>query len=180
MTTRRRRALGAGVLVVAVVVALSGCDLDAEGAPTATTPPETATVAPATTPTETTPTPSAPVPSASPTTAVDVPGPSPAPPGLTPTAVTLTLWGYDPATQAAFVGGYAAVVEEGGTCTLVLRNGSTEVAVSAPAAADATTTSCGTLSVPHTQLSSGTWSAELRYASPVSAGSASPVKIEVP
>ena len=96
-----------------------------------------------------------------------------------PTTVTVTFWGYDPAAAAVVVGGYADVVETGGTCTLTLTRGTSTATATASAVPDAATTSCGTVTVPRDQLSPGTWTAELRYASPTAAGSAAPVTIEV-
>lgn len=183
MTTTRRLVFGLGalVLVAGAIVLLVVLNRDADDAAAApTTPPavEATTAAPMPSdtsvptsepvePTPTTPAPSEPEPSA-PTT----------PQGAT--TVTVTTWGYDAASRQVMVAGYADVVESDGTCTLVVRNGGAEASVSVAALPDATTTSCGTLAIPRSQLSTGTWSAELRYASPTSTGAAAPITIEVP
>ena len=94
--------------------------------------------------------------------------------------VAVTYSGFNPTAGAVQVGGYVSgVVEDGGTCTLTLTQGGATVAVTARASADATTTTCGALSVPRAKLAPGTWQALLSYASATHTGRAAPVPVEV-
>ncbi|MBU5424017.1 hypothetical protein KQI48_15215 [Cellulomonas hominis] len=69
------------------------------------------------------------------------------------------------------VGSYVeGTIEDGGTCALSARSGSTTRDDDHEGVADATTTSCGTLSVP---ASSGTWKVTVSYDSPSGRGQAS-------
>ena len=97
-----------------------------------------------------------------------------------PVVVTTTYAGVVRGSSAVEAGGFVDVIETDGTCTLVLRRGSTTREVSAPATPDPAGTSCGGLAVELSQLASGTWSGVLSYASPRSAGSADAVEVEVP
>ena len=94
--------------------------------------------------------------------------------------VTITWFGYDPASKqvqlAGFVGG---VVEDGGVCTLILTKGGTTVRGDKDAVADASTTSCGELDVAGSKLSPGTWQAVLTYASAGHTGTSETVDVEV-
>lgn len=103
------------------------------------------------------------------------------PPRSTPAQVVLTFADWDPGAGAVVAGGYASpVVEDDGTCTLELTKGGESVTATAGAEADATTTSCDTLSVPGDQLSPGTWRAVLRYESSAMSGTSDARKVEVP
>jgi hypothetical protein len=137
------------------------------------TPSPTASSEPAPSPSE-----SAPQPSVGPDEPPVTAEPAPTTPGRA--VLTITFSGYDAAAGAVSVGGFADVIETGGTCTLTLTSGSRTASVSRPATADATTTTCGTLSVPRTQLAAGSWSAVLGYVSPTSSGLSDAVTIEVP
>ena len=136
--------------------------------PTRSTPPEPADRPPAT-------------PTPTPTAEPESPAfEGPAPVVRTPTTVEVTFGGWRPATASVEVGGYAAVVEEDGTCTLHLAQGGTSVTATSVGLADATTTSCGTLTIAGTELRPGTWTGVLRYESPRTAGESKPISIEVP
>lgn len=88
---------------------------------------------------------------------------------------------YDEAAAEVQVAGYAAVVEDAGTCTLLLTSGSHRATVSGPAAPDASTMTCGTLAIPRAELpTGGTWTAELSYRSASSSGTAPTVTIGLP
>jgi hypothetical protein len=97
-------------------------------------------------------------------------------------AVVVTYAGWEPSEDAAEVSGFVAgVVEAGGTCRLELRSrGGRTAGVESEAQPDASTTVCGTLSVPRRELSEGTWTAVLSYESGTSSASSDPVDIEVP
>lgn len=99
---------------------------------------------------------------------------------LATVAVTYSLW--DPATASVEVAGYVTdIVEAGGTCTLTLKSAGRTVSVTQKATPDATTTSCGMLSIPRAKLpGSGALSAVLSYTSSEHAGSAPAVTVEVP
>lgn len=94
--------------------------------------------------------------------------------------VVTTFAGWNATSDAVEVGGYAAVVEPVGTCTLRLTRGDQVVTVKHTASADATTVACGGFSVPRTELTAGQWQAVLAYASPRSAGAAATVTVKVP
>jgi hypothetical protein len=93
--------------------------------------------------------------------------------------VVVTYSGFNPTAGAVQLGGYAGVVEDGGTCTLTLTQGGAKVAATSRASADASTTTCGELSVPRAKLAPGTWQAVLSYASATHTGTAAPVPVEV-
>lgn len=112
--------------------------------------------------------------------ATDEPVAPPSTDGATVVAVTMSYWGFDPDSGSAFANGYADVVDEGGRCTLSLTNGSLTATAHSDATADATTTSCGEITVPGSQLSSGTWQAVISYASSSRSGQSAPVEIVVP
>jgi hypothetical protein len=94
--------------------------------------------------------------------------------------VTVTYFGWDAAARevqlAGFVGG---VVEDGGVCTLTLTKGDATATGRKQALADASTTACGEVTVPGDQLSAGTWTAVLTYASPGHTGTSEAVDVEV-
>jgi len=94
--------------------------------------------------------------------------------------VVTTFAGWNATSDAVEVGGYAAVVEPVGTCTLRLTRGDQVVTVKHAASADATTVACGGFSVPHKDLTTGQWQAVLAYASPRSAGAAATVTVTIP
>ena len=137
-------------------------------------------------------------PSASATQQTDTPAPSPstsasaepttpAPgvtavpgPGSTTATVVLTYASWAEETQSIEAGGYAAVVEETGTCTLTLTQGAAVRSQTIDALTDVSTMSCGGFLIPRTDLSTGTWSAVVSYASEQSSGQSDPVEVTVP
>lgn len=110
----------------------------------------------------------------SPSAAADVESPTAA------TDVELSYLAWNPESRAVEASGYAAVYEDGGTCRLVLTKAGTSVSAESAALPDVQTTSCGGLSVPGNDVSSGTWLAVLEYTSPTSAGSSAPREVIVP
>ena len=122
-----------------------------------------------------TPTPSVQQPAASAPAGTPKPSPSRA-----VTAVTVTFSGWQPSTASVLVGGYAAVVESGGSCTLVLTRNNVVVTAKSDASPDASTTSCGALEVAGTALTAGQWIGTLRYESAITTGESTPITIEVP
>jgi hypothetical protein len=119
--------------------------------------------------------PSAPNPTA---VATDVPATVSARPNA---SIFITYSGWDASNRVVEVDGYVQqVVEDGGTCTLTLTKGGASATASRPATPDVSSTSCGALTVPAGQLSSGTWSAVVSYASSKSQGSSAPVDVPVP
>ncbi|WP_448615672.1 hypothetical protein [Modestobacter sp. URMC 112] len=95
-------------------------------------------------------------------------------------AVTTTYAGVLAGGSSVEAGGYVGVVEQGGTCTLTLTRDDTVRTASAEGTPDATTTACGGLAVPLSDLASGTWEAVLGYESDRSSGEAPAVEVEVP
>ncbi|RBY77803.1 hypothetical protein DQ238_14160 [Geodermatophilus sp. TF02-6] len=103
------------------------------------------------------------------------------PPRPAATDVVLTLAGWDPASGAVLASGYVSpVVEDGGTCTLELRRDDEAVTATGEGLADATTTVCGDLRVPGSDLAAGEWSAVLRYESDTGVGESAALTVEVP
>jgi len=95
--------------------------------------------------------------------------------------VALTFAGWEKSTAAVEASGFVGgVVEAGGTCRLSLTRGARSAVAEIPGEPDATTTVCGTVSVPREQLSEGAWQAVLSYESASSSGVSAPVEVEVP
>jgi hypothetical protein len=102
-------------------------------------------------------------------------------PRPTATDVVLTFAGWVDADSAIEAAGYVTpVVEDGGTCTLLLTSGDRQASATSTGVADATTTACGDLAVDGGELASGTWTAVLQYSSATSEGVSAPTEIEVP
>lgn len=184
MNTRSRRTMivSPSLLVagVAVVVLASCSSPDAKTAAVAGntagstfSPSETTTSTPSVSPPPTTVAASSQVPTSK--------GPSQVPASKTKRVdVVTTFAGWNATSNAVEVGGYAAVVEPVGTCTLRLTRGDQVVTVKHAASADATTVACGGFSVPYKELTAGQWQAVLAYASPRSAGAAATVTVTIP
>ena len=94
--------------------------------------------------------------------------------------VLITYADWNSSASVVEAAGYAGVVESGGTCTLTLSGSGGTATTTVPAEADASTTVCGGLQVPRSQLAAGTWQAVLSYASATSTGSSDPVEVTVP
>lgn len=87
-------------------------------------------------------------------------------PGAPKSSVTpiMTTWSATPNVE---VRGYVpGINEDGGTCTLTLTKGGQTVTASGAATPDATTVSCGLITINWGKLSPGAWSATLSYSSP--------------
>jgi hypothetical protein len=85
----------------------------------------------------------------------------------TAAAVQITYAGPDEAAGGIAVGAYVAgLIEEGGHCELILSKDGESAAAESEALPDASTTSCGQLVVPFSELEPGTWTAEVTYTSP--------------
>jgi hypothetical protein len=94
--------------------------------------------------------------------------------------VVLTYSAWSPADREVLAGGYVTgVIEDGGTCTLTLTQGSSTVSVEGPAMPDATTTVCAGLAVSGDRLSAGTWQATLTYTSSAHRGTSAAAPVEV-
>ncbi|MGY1706295.1 hypothetical protein ACI79C_17155 [Geodermatophilus sp. SYSU D00697] len=105
---------------------------------------------------------------------------SPAPAGPAAVGVVLTYSGWDPSAGAVVVGGYADVLEDGGTCTLTLTRGDVVLTGESTATADVTTTSCGELRVSDGALTSGPWQAVVSYRSAGYEGQSDAGEVVVP
>jgi hypothetical protein len=93
--------------------------------------------------------------------------------------ITYAQWSND--TSAIEVGGYVAgVIEDDGTCTLTLTRGEVVVTGTVAGTPNASSTSCGGLSIPGNQLGTGHWNAVVTYDSSTSHGSSETVDVEVP
>lgn len=95
--------------------------------------------------------------------------------------VQITYYGWNPGSSVVEVGGFVPfLVEEGGTCTLTLTQGSASATVTREATPNVSNTACGELVVPGDQLAPGTWSAVLAYESDSSTGATEAVEVQVP
>ncbi|GAA4322469.1 hypothetical protein [Klenkia terrae] len=120
----------------------------------------------------------APAPGVDPSPTATDPATDPAPTAGLDVVLTYAQYQSDTGTVQAngFVSG---VIEDGGTCTLTLRRDGAEVDVRTLGSADATTTSCGLLET-GTDLTPGTWDAQLTYSSATGDGSSATGEVVVP
>lgn len=169
--SRLTRALGAGLLATATVAVSactsSGTDSDAARISAAATAPPGEYGSPVD--------PSLPMPS---DVATDAPvSVGPAEDGR----LFVTYSGWNSQAGAVEIGSYLpTAVEDDGTCTLTLTQGATSVTASVPGTPNVTSTSCGGLSIPGSEVSSGTWVAVVTYESPTSSGSSDAIEVQVP
>lgn len=185
------RRIAAALVAAALVCTLPACT----AGPAVTAPPASPTpaatpvdtTAPTATATATPPAPSTPATPTTPTVAPAQPTATATPSAtatatarpLRPVQVVVTYSGTDAHTGDVGVAGYVGGVEDGGTCTLTLSSGGTSVTATQAALADVSTTTCGTMTVARAKLHPGTWTAVLRYRSPLSEGSSAPVSVVV-
>ncbi len=101
-------------------------------------------------------------------------------PGGAPVQVVLGYAGWEPNGTVEVGGFVSSAVEAGGTCTVTLTQGGRQVEVAGPAKPDATTTNCGSLTVPGERLTPGDWEATLSYRSSASHGASEPATVTVP
>jgi hypothetical protein len=94
--------------------------------------------------------------------------------------VFVTHSGWNATTEAIEIAGSVDLLEDGGTCTLTVTQGDKEVTASRPATEDASTTSCGWLTVAGPDVDRGVWTAVLDYRSATSRATSEPVTVEVP
>lgn len=82
-------------------------------------------------------------------------------------ALQISYTGVDEAAGGVVVGAYVAgLIEDGGRCVLTLTLDGDTASAESTGIADASTTSCGQMLVPVAEVSAGTWSVEVTYASP--------------
>jgi cytoskeletal protein RodZ len=112
-------------------------------------------------------TPETPTPSAAPTS------------GKKSVTPVMTSWGPNGDQDAQARGFVPGITEEGGTCTLTLTKGGVTVTESKEATPDASTVSCGLITIDRSRLTTGSWTATLSYSSTKSEGKSSPNTIEV-
>ncbi|MBD8533859.1 hypothetical protein [Plantibacter sp. CFBP 13570] len=87
-------------------------------------------------------------------------------PTAVPPEVVLVFASMDEDGASASASAYVAgVLENGGVCTFSFTLGDTVVTREAEGLADKSTTTCGTVQVPVTELSTGTWTVAVQYAS---------------
>ena len=113
-------------------------------------------------------------------TASTSPTPSPAPTStLFPVDVTLVTYDVvDGRLEATAI--ITDVVEDGGLCTLEARRGGLSRTAEIEAVSSATSTFCGVMSIPVSELAAGDWSIVVGYVSPTSSGSSAAEQLEVP
>lgn len=111
--------------------------------------------------------------------ATDEPVSAPSPADDNDIFITYARWSN--AIGAVEVGGYlAGIIEDDGTCTLTLTRGEVMVTGTVAGTPDASSTSCGGLTIPGDQLGTGHWDAVVTYDSSTSHGSSETVDVEVP
>lgn len=99
--------------------------------------------------------------------------------GAVDVVVTHAAWHVDP--DGVDIEGFVSgVVEDGGTCRVVLTRDGVTLSAEAPAVADARTTVCPTMGLAGESIAPGLWQVELTYESTTSAGSAPVTDILVP
>lgn len=94
-------------------------------------------------------------------------------------AVTLTIATLVPDGSAVEVSGYVDTLGQG-TCTATVAVGSARSTASGPTYADASSTSCGTLSVPVADLPGGTATVTLTYSSAGLSATSAPTSLDLP
>jgi hypothetical protein len=94
--------------------------------------------------------------------------------------VTVATSGWDAAGAQVRVSAYVDGIEATGTCVLTLRQGDRTATTQVDAVPNASTMSCGTMTVPGSQLGKGTWQAVVKYTSTSRSGSAADVTITIP
>jgi hypothetical protein len=98
-----------------------------------------------------------------------------------PVQVVLAFAEWDAAGQRVEAAGFVAdAIESGGICALELTRAGARVEATRDAEADASTTTCGALTVPGDQLAAGEWQATLSYRSARSTGTSQPMTVTVP
>jgi hypothetical protein len=156
------------VVLLAGVIALSGCATPPGGAASPVSPSPTESAEP---------TPEA---SETPGEVVESPAPTPsaADPGEQATVMFITLEVVGGTLEAT--GTVPDVVEEGGTCTLTLTQGNASRTVEASTATGPESTFCGLMTIPSSELASGDWQATLSYRSGARSGVSETESVTLP
>ena len=167
-------------LVAAGTAAVALMQRPSEGsAPASPTSSAPASAAPSTSAPEPTSTPTVPSTSAPAQSPAPAPAGTTAPDPLAGRTLTVTFSGYDTAARTLVAGGYVDAVLAGGTCTLTATKGEVSLTGTSTATADASTTSCGTVSISGAALTPGTWTAVLSYSSAAGSVAAPALTVEV-
>lgn len=92
----------------------------------------------------------------------------------------ISFWGQNQGNNSVEVGSFISeVVESGGTCTLTMSKGAQQETTKTDAIKDATTTTCGTMTIARASLNPGKWTAKVTYLSATSEGVSDNIFIEV-
>lgn len=92
----------------------------------------------------------------------------------------INYWTVKPVTGDTEFSGYVGgVFEDGGTCTITLVKDGVTVSESSTGMANATNTTCGTITVAKAKLTPGKWSATLSYKSATASGTSAAQQIAV-
>ena len=178
-TPVRSRTVGTALCAMTLAGVLSACSAPAASpaaSQTATVGPPGGTAAPSE---AITPSPAPPA-----TAPVQEPSPTPASPsgsdasGTVVPTLTFAAMSADES-KVELSGVVLDRVEQGGTCTFTLRSGSVVVVREQDGLADASSTQCGTVSFPRSELSPGTWDATLAYAGPSGSGTSASLAVVV-
>jgi hypothetical protein len=95
--------------------------------------------------------------------------------------LVVTYAGWQDGSQSVEAAGYVSgIAESHGTCTLTLTQSGHSATATGSGLANGTSTGCSRLSVPRSQLSSGTWTAVLTYSSPTSSAQSDKTEVRVP
>lgn len=94
----------------------------------------------------------------------------------------ITSWYSNVAASVVEVSGYApGVVETDGNCQIKLTKDNVTRTSSGSATANAQNMSCGTVTIPFSQLSKGSWNISLRYSSSTAEGNSNQeVRVDIP
>jgi hypothetical protein len=94
--------------------------------------------------------------------------------------LVITYAGWNATEKAAEVAAYVSkVLTTPGRCTLTMTMNGTARTSTNNTVPDVTTTQCGTMTIPGSQLTAGSWSAVVTFASAGISGTAAPISIEV-
>ncbi len=92
----------------------------------------------------------------------------------------IASWGQDPDTNNVEITAYVPdIYEDGGTCTLEFTKDSSTITKTTTGKKDVNRTSCSRFVIPKNELTAGTWSASVSYASASGSGASSSQTIEV-
>ncbi len=91
----------------------------------------------------------------------------------------ITAYGYTAAGGVEVGSRVPGIIENGGTCTLVVEKDGKQITQTKKSTDNVSETSCGFISITADKFSSGTWTAQVNYSSKKARGSSESVNIEI-